>query len=715
MSGNVALQADVGSLGLSGLGAFTTLLSAASTDNVQPMAMILLENLGSLFHVNGPHASRVPEVMTRVVSHPVGRLSLAIGWRRGDAISVFAETAGGQAITLLATGLVNIYESRHYGLLLSQLCTSLLPKSLPRSSPTQLADVAKLIAAKAAKLSFGNILARQTHRVLSVYDELGMKSPAHLLEKPSVESLVQLFESLTHLNTENHIIRISGSVGLLYIATIVLFMFPGSTMLTVESVVIHNNENSHIIIEICEASTQVQVETKLGQHRTLIASPIERLDNVVHWQSPLRASLQWDGWLVEALRLHLAEIGVSLTSELKRIFCEFMVQIAPHLKLCDFENTRARTTKKLTDLVGPHYQYRIASNCRKICHYDPSPEKQDPVELWIQLAEILERDSAFTECSCPSDLQERCVFPASGWNYDPSYCPRVRISRVISLALSSGILCCLVEPQGSVTVSTGFGQALLSKATIMNVLRTFGLESTVSTTLYTSTPFSLIYYETLNILRDTSTQHYTMLGKSFRGCSIYPTVLHSFETEISGMFIFSICDGMFIHDDRYYDTLNGEEERLREQPKRIPDGELSPLRVSQLREHISVAAHIREGFGEVLLGLKVQASGLYFGVNVKDAVIGLMYLDFTPDCQHSIDDVLHEEYEAQVSVGSVGTAPSPQSKVNILMTRGNQQAQFVACGATPVHHGDKSLLLKCCLNCGVRQALEGGYKVLIVA
>lgn len=686
-----------------------------STDNVQPMAMMLLENLGSLFHVNGPHASRVPEVMTRVVSHPVGRLSLAVGWRRGDAISVFAETAGGQAITLLATCLVNIYEDRHYGLLLSQLCSSLLPKSLPRSSPTQLADIAKLIAAKAAKLSFGNILAQQTHRVLSVYDELRIKPPDHLLEQPSVESLVQLFESLTHLSMENHIIRISGSVGLLYIAAIVLFMFPGSTMLTVESVVIHSNEDSHIIIEVCGASTKVQVETKLGPHQTLIGSPIERLYHVGQWQSPLRVSLQWDGWLIEALRLHLAENDVSLTSELQRIFCELMVQIAPHLKVCDFENTSIHSTKKFTDLIGPHYQYRIASTCRKICHYDPRPGKHDPVELWIQLAEILERDSAFTKCSCPPDLQEQCVFPTSGWNDRVIHCPRVRISRAIGLALSSGLLCCLVEPQGSVTVDAGLGQQMLSEAAILNVLRIAGLEGTDSTIRQLYRSPGLAYSEIFHIFCETLNQHYAKLGGSSRGCSIYPTVLHSFETEISGLFNFSFCDGMFIHNERYYEILDGEQERPREKPNRTPDGEISPLCVSQLREHLSVAAHIREGFGEVLLGLNVYAAGMYFDVNVKDAVIGLMYLESTSDCQHSIDDVLHEEYEAQVSVGSVGTAPSPHSKVNILMTRGNKQAQFVACGTEDFDMGEKSLLLKCCLNCGVRQALEGGYKVLVVA
>lgn len=53
MSGAVVPQVDIGSLTLGGLSAFAPLLAAFTGDDVSPMAMVQLENLGSLFHVSG--------------------------------------------------------------------------------------------------------------------------------------------------------------------------------------------------------------------------------------------------------------------------------------------------------------------------------------------------------------------------------------------------------------------------------------------------------------------------------------------------------------------------------------------------------------------------------------------------------------------------------------------------------------------------------------
>ncbi|KAK2066059.1 hypothetical protein LY76DRAFT_611075 [Colletotrichum caudatum] len=259
----VQLQSDVNALGFAGLGAFSGVLSAMSADNVHPIAMIQLENLGSLFHVNGENAGLIPEVLKNAVSHKIGRLSLSVGWRRGDAVSMLGDSAGGQAISLLMTALDRIYARHHCGLILSNLCSSLLPKSMPASNPMHLADVAHLVAAKAAKLSFGNLLAQQTHRVLSFYDQLGKKSPKDLLEIPTTESIVVLFECLSKLQQDRHLVRVSGSIGILYLATLIRFMFPQSAMIAVESVVIHDNEGRRIFMAIPLALSKVGYGSRL--------------------------------------------------------------------------------------------------------------------------------------------------------------------------------------------------------------------------------------------------------------------------------------------------------------------------------------------------------------------------------------------------------------------------------------------------------------------
>ncbi|KAF7532485.1 hypothetical protein G7054_g7909 [Neopestalotiopsis clavispora] len=694
MPNSVSLQADIGVLGLSGLGAFTTILSAMSRDNVQPMAMMLLENLGSLFHVNGPYSSRVPEAMTRVTSHPVGRLSLAVGWRRGDAISVFAETAGGQAITLLATCLVNIYEDRNYGLVLSRLCTSLLPKSLPSSSATQLADIARLIAAKAGQLSFGNVLAQQTHRVLSVYQQLQVRPPEDLLEIPSVESIIQLFECLAYLRMDKHLIRISGSTGILYIAAIILFMFPSCTLVAVESMVLHSNEDNRIIIEVSGALTKIQVEKELGVYQTLISTSVEPLARHHSWIEPWRTSLLFDGWLSEALCLHLGRFGVLFTGELRGAFCEFMTQITPHLRLSDFGNVGRFDDnapcfdKSFKDLLGQHHQ------------------GDDPVETWKILLEVLDRHLPNLPCSCGW-----CISLVPTWDGTETLCLRSSIWRIIGSALSSGILCCLLQPQGVVTMDSNLDHVILKSGTLHGVLQRLGLETDIGNTNSTILPKD-VYMSIIEMVGDPSDYNPLRLGISSRGSSIYPRVLDSFRVQPDGSFNFFISEGMFIHNETYYEVISGESELSKNRPTARPAVEFSPFGVSRLWEPLSLTASVRDGFGEILVRLNVNVTGFYFDVSPINAVVGSMYLDTAQGCGHDIDVALQENYQARVSVGTVGITSKNDGNVTILMTRGDRQAQFLACGSSEAGRG--LLLSRCCLNCGVRQALENGYHSLIV-
>jgi hypothetical protein len=108
MPKDVVPQVDVGSLTLNGLAAFTPLIAALTADNVQPMAMIQLENLGSCFHTSGKFAAKVPDMLQRCSSTRLDQLGMALGWRKGDAASLMAQSSGGQAVALLCFCLKNL-------------------------------------------------------------------------------------------------------------------------------------------------------------------------------------------------------------------------------------------------------------------------------------------------------------------------------------------------------------------------------------------------------------------------------------------------------------------------------------------------------------------------------------------------------------------------------------------------------------------------------
>lgn len=713
MANQVSLQSDVGSLGIAGLGAFTSLLATMSADNVQPMAMIQLEHLGTVLHVNGPYASRVPEVLKRVISHPVGRLSLTIGWRRGDAISTLAETAGGQAIALLATALVNIYDNEDYGMILSRLCSSLLPKSMPVSNPAQLADIAKMIAHKAAKLAFGNLLAQQTVRVLSAYDQLNLPKPLKdLFETPAEESIIQLFESLSYLQKENHLVRFTGSIGALYIAAIVLFMFPCCTMITVETVVIHDNDDRRIIVEIsAEGPTRIQVETEVSLHQPLVSTPV--ISN--GYSGRVAPPLMWDGCLVEALRLEFGRHGLLLTQDFLESFCGFMVQIAPHIRLSDMGNmpsTDTKSRKTFKSMLGPHYRRHMATVCQAICHYTPDELTSDPVERWHHLVHVGERDLKPIQCDCGDG------YPLIlAWQSRDGACPRHRIWRAVGHALSVGLMCFLLRPHGSVSINIHlFKQSSppLEGRTLLRTLSALGFSYPKAQEPRFSQRPSQIYSLFLDLLHDpTIGGPYFCIGISSHGCSIYPTILDGFEIESGGILSFELHEGAFIHDGIYYQALSGDQGRTRELLYGTPAEQMSPITMSALEQPMSLTASLRRGFEEVLLRLDVYDSGHYFNVAAAEAILGLMCLDTTQSCEHSDKDALQAEYEGLVAVARVGMVPSPDRKVNVLMTWGDPIAQFLACGFG--YTGDGHLLLNCCLNCGVRQAIEGNYGVLIAA
>ncbi|KAL9082735.1 MAG: hypothetical protein Q9165_008803 [Trypethelium subeluteriae] len=258
MSDAVQLQADIGSLSLHGLGAFSTILTALSADDVVPMAMIQLERLGALFHISGKFAAKVPDMLTRVKSHPLGRLAATVGWRKGDSASLLAKSAGGQAIALLSTVLHSLLGSYQIGDVLFGLSHQILPADSAICSPSQLAKASKLIAQKLSALGFGNFLAEQIVRVFDTYRSLNMDMPPDLLDGLTVDASVALLKATSEaLQEEDKLVRTSGTSGIGNILGLILFLFPHDTTVTVDDTIIQ--EEAGILCLFISAGPNVGV------------------------------------------------------------------------------------------------------------------------------------------------------------------------------------------------------------------------------------------------------------------------------------------------------------------------------------------------------------------------------------------------------------------------------------------------------------------------
>ena len=63
--------------GLASLSKLSELLAVLSADDIAPAALIQLEKLGTMFHLNGELARRTPDYLRRCQSHRLGRLSVS--------------------------------------------------------------------------------------------------------------------------------------------------------------------------------------------------------------------------------------------------------------------------------------------------------------------------------------------------------------------------------------------------------------------------------------------------------------------------------------------------------------------------------------------------------------------------------------------------------------------------------------------------------------
>jgi hypothetical protein len=297
-------QVDIGQLTFGSLSAFAPILAAVTADNVAPMAMIQLEQLGAAFPISGPKAAQVADCLQRFTSTKLERLGILIGWRKGDTASFMAKSSSGQAIALLVTCIGEMFPDQ-YGTILYTLSERMLSPSSAVASPSQLRAGGDLLKAKLACLGFGNVLVKQMTRVYDAYKHLQVAMPTDLLDSFSAETAVDLLHAISRaLREEQCIVRISGTSCLGYILSAVMMLFPDDAMVSVENYVIHEGPRRSILIELTSESSQlppqIAVEDLLGYSRTvnLPIVPQPESDYTVS-----QKSLSWDGWIANRIRV----------------------------------------------------------------------------------------------------------------------------------------------------------------------------------------------------------------------------------------------------------------------------------------------------------------------------------------------------------------------------------------------------------------------------
>ncbi|GES63785.1 hypothetical protein ATEIFO6365_0007047200 [Aspergillus terreus] len=308
MSGPLNTQVDIGNLSLASLGLFSTMLTALSADDVQPIAMIQMQNLGAAFPVSGPIPTKAPDYLQRCHSTRLERVGIVVGWRKGDAASLMAQSTGGQAIALLAVYLQNI-GAKSPGDILYSVSRGLLPLSACSSSPQMLERVAQVLADKLAVIAFGTIFAEQVCRIHKAYQHLQQRVPTRLLEPLNEDWLSEVLVMLSlALREDKRMIRIRGSCGIGYILSLVVTLFANDCLVAIEGVVIHQgHRSSSIVVEITstleEQPLEVHSMRKVDSITELLHSSRLPRDHLYFICDPLptKADFAWNGLVSDLL------------------------------------------------------------------------------------------------------------------------------------------------------------------------------------------------------------------------------------------------------------------------------------------------------------------------------------------------------------------------------------------------------------------------------
>lgn len=725
MSQSVIPQVDVGSLTLKGLSAFAPLLAALTADNVAPTTMIQLENLGTLFHINGPYAARVPDLLRRCSSVHVDQMAMSIGWRKGDAASIMAQSSGGQAVALLCFCIANTCEKRNMGTIIYDLSEAVLARSLSvHSSISQLEDAANLLAGKLQVIGFGNILAEHVVKIHDVYTQLEIPLPRHFYEFMTRESMVEFFHHLTIVfEQKDAILRITGTHTMGHIVTTLLLMFPDSVMLTIEGFLVREGPHVSVIIEIDSAHgkdqpTTMQIENKL-------VGSAEHPINLEFTPSAIEIpyTFRWSGHIADALELEFINSGFRCSNDFKTACCNFLMS-SLSLQPCErssyvsFPGGTLIPRGSLLNLVGSEPILRMSRVCSEMFRTGPPETIDSASRAYTNLSDAFDAIIG-TRAICTCSSTPRCAkfrrwYSAYEIGKRAETCRLYRLWRSVSLALGRAYYCLLIDAQpDSVCV-------LDVRLANSGSLKYHPAAANMSAALYDGEGDILdsMWCEEVDrhLMDLVGTREEKYPCRSLARCNgastILPAPLLDLHVNLEQGYRYKLFDGQLLIKGRYHRDLKAVPVRSRSQATTSLTAREDGIRPSSIGEHDQLSFTLREGLSCLELRTSILVRGQSVHVDIGNIMLGAMGLENAPACDHDILDMFSFTFEPNALVTSIATIKTEgRGGIAIVQTMGNPTAQFLACDK-----GFRSVLQRrCCIDCAVQHARKRMARQIVVA
>ncbi|KAH8433798.1 uncharacterized protein LDX57_011432 [Aspergillus melleus] len=644
-------------------------------------------------------------MLQRCNSSRLDRLGVVVGWRKGDAASLMAKSAGGQAIALLAVALSSLCNNGDVLLGLSQ---KLLPASLTLASGYQLGEVAKRLSTKLAPLGFGNVLAQQVSRIYDAYKHLQKPMPADIIAVMTTESVVDLLYAISRaLLEEDRVVRISGTRSMGYIAALVMFMFPQDCQVTVDDNIIFSGPKKTILVELGngeeEHPTEIRNET-IWRISQATPSPI-----IIKPREPRVADeagfFTWEGYVADRLQLDFFDQGVKCTEELFIAIAGLLLLLPAQMQgAIARQGGRPFPRKGLIALLGNHPKYRMSKACQKILRIPPIEPPSDFEEALKALVGVFQSVSEpHVSCTC-SSTTSKCN-PSLGWESSSVLTRKCEFSNLwlsVGRALDTGLLAFFVEAGTNAVTSDTFGRAAYS----LGMATRFVTKKLKRETFFTT--FREIHQDVLRLAG-------RYLGRSEElACSesstVYSSVLETMSLDRDRGATYYLVDGQLLFNGHYHSKLCAFSAPDRPRANESIYAHNGVVKPSRAGEHMDLLFTVHERSSHLELTCTARFSGSTVRLQLSRLILASYDLEESEPCAHSPTRQLSLDKAKNIMTTSVAAPRAQKDKIAIVQTARNETAQLLSCEL-----GVQTILQKqSCLDCAYDQAI-GKYEMIIVA
>lgn len=695
-------QIVVGSTGFNLAQIAKETLSLCTSDGATLAALTFLDAFGARFAVFSRVCDRIHEICTADQSTILGKLKVAVGYRKGDACAILASSSGGLSSIAFIIAATEMFDNEDIAWVMSEIANDAIPSSVAVPSTREIDVCINIIHHRCPDFDFCAhysklVTAIRRSRVAGGTGD--MTTFDNLTCAPRPEDAIPLLRSiLSCLHDDRTQLCIEGSESMGIIAAAASWWFPTSVQINSEDTIIWPCESSspRCMIRVgSSCDTKWWRESALDSLSSLLPRQLPTLD-----QNRDRDDF-WPDWSLQHpiqgfVQGALGSLGFPEGSECDRA-CFLISGLAFQLALSLYvDSGPAGQPKLLVDYVGrsPASLQHIIRSLMITCGSMPSQSENTALGSVHELeAIVITHVSSIwpTNCTC-----QKCPKKATGnWlGSGNDRCPLRRWRGFIGELILKVVLHFSIDSDYDFRVTIGSNIRELR-----NILGRMEMAWKGNRALIKLTE---LYGSIAAFLDVPWPDELALIGSSRYGICLYLPSAFWPEFRQDRLIRVRVAKGAFIHRGNYYQKLLVRQQLQNDVPPQHHESlelltastKLEPSFTRTIRETRFVVRELVENL-EITVTV-IDFSGRQQQIDLARAVRHARDADFVEPCSHLKTAGLDPQYEPlRVVKTSATTIPSESAPHCLVSAHGDHEAGLYSCD------NDRRLIVadSSCVNC----------------